>query len=307
MANASIAAESRVSQREPSATRLKFAQTGRAAAAARRGFFASRSASMRTQSILEHHSSALVGKHRMRMSTELPPSTREPGRRGKQGETRARLIQVAIELVRAEGLSALTTSRITRAAGIAQPGFYAHFKNVEEVLQTAVMQVIDDMRLKVATMRRRTFERLREPEGIETIDATRAIYEDVLEAFLSEPAFAELLLRYRRDTSPLGATMRRVMERIRADVTEDMWRNVQAAGFGAEHRTFVALWTDQILALYFAGAEALLDGRYPDKAMVVDSLARSSFAIMRANLRALENTRDGGAASKRRKPPARRA
>jgi TetR/AcrR family transcriptional regulator, fatty acid biosynthesis regulator len=227
----------------------------------------------------------------VRMTSELPPSTREPGRRGKQGETRARLIQVAIELVRTEGLAALTTSRITRAAGIAQPGFYAHFRNVEEVLQTAVMQVIDEMREKVSAMRRRSFERFRQPEGLSSIDATRAVYQDVLEAFLSEPAFAELLLRYHRDTSPLGATMRRVMDRIRADVTEDMWRNVEAAGFGEEHRAFVSLWTDQILALYFAGAEALLDGRYQDKALVLDSLARSSFAIMRANLRALEATR----------------
>ena len=87
----------------------------------------------------------------VRMTSELPPSTREPGRRGKQGETRARLIQVAIELVRTEGLAALTTSRITRAAGIAQPGFYAHFRNVEEVLQTAVMQVIEEMRENRAT------------------------------------------------------------------------------------------------------------------------------------------------------------
>jgi AcrR family transcriptional regulator len=225
------------------------------------------------------------------MTSELPPSTREPGRRGKQGETRARLIQVAIELVRTEGLAALTTSRITRAAGIAQPGFYAHFRNVEEVLQTAVMQVIDEMREKVTAMRRRSFERFRQPEGLSSIDATRAVYQDVIEAFLSEPAFAELLLRYHRDTSPLGATMRRVMDRIRADVTEDMWRNVESAGFGEEHRPFVSLWTDQVLALYFAGAEALLDGRYEDRSVVIDSLARSSFAIMRANLRVLEATR----------------
>jgi AcrR family transcriptional regulator len=201
------------------------------------------------------------------------------------------LIQVAIELVRTEGLGALTTSRITRAAGIAQPGFYAHFRNVEEVLQTAVMQVIDEMREKVTAMRRRSFERFRQPEGLSSIDATRAVYQDVIEAFLSEPAFAELLLRYHRDTSALGATMRRVMDRIRADVTEDMWRNVEAAGFGEEHRPFVSMWTDQVLALYFASAEALLDGRYEDKSLVLDALARSSFAIMRANLRALEATR----------------
>jgi AcrR family transcriptional regulator len=216
------------------------------------------------------------------------------------------LIQVAIELVRSEGLAALTTSRITRAAGIAQPGFYAHFRNVEEVLQTAVMQVIDDMRSKVSSTRRRSLERLRQAQGIARVDAMRAMFEDVIEAFLSEPAFAELLLRYRRDTSPLGTTMRRVMERIRSDVTEDLWRNVQAAGFGDEHRPFVALWADQVLSLYFAGAEALLDGRYTDKRMVIDSLARSAFAIMRANMRVLDAARTDAAASKPGKAPAKR-
>jgi AcrR family transcriptional regulator len=217
------------------------------------------------------------------------------------------LIQVVIELVRTEGLSALTTSRITRAAGITQPGFYAHFKSVDKVLHAAVVLVIGDMRLRAAAMRSKALERLREPGGIETIDATRVICEQVLEAYLAEPVFAELLLTYRRDISPLGDTMRRVMNRIRADATEDFWRNVQAAGFGAEHRPLVELWADQILALYFDGAEALLDGRYSDKAMIVDALARSSFAIMRANLRVLEAARNRTAASKRGKTPTRGA
>src|SRR6186997_2192055 len=88
---------------------------------------------------------------------EATSGRREPGRRGKQGETRARLIRVTIDLLRVESLSALTTSRITKAAGIAQPGFYAHFKNVDELVQTAIMEVLEDMRVKIGDARRRAF------------------------------------------------------------------------------------------------------------------------------------------------------
>jgi AcrR family transcriptional regulator len=219
------------------------------------------------------------------MSSELPPSTREPGRRGKQGETRARLIQVAIELMRREGLSALTTSRVTRDAGIAQPGFYAHFKNIDDIVQSAVSQVLEEMRVKVGRVKR-AFERHARASDVPSLDATRALYEDTLEVFLSDRSFAEIFLRYRRDPSPLGGFMREAAGRIREDLIEDIWRTARASGFKPEHHPLVGLWAEQTFALYLAAAESLLDGRYQDRAMVVDSLARSAHAIMRANLRA---------------------
>ncbi len=221
------------------------------------------------------------------MSSDLPPSTREPGRRGKQGETRARLIQVTIELLRQEGLPALTTSRIARAAGIAQPGFYAHFKNVDDLVRTAISQVIDEIRAKIRGVRKRAFDRLQHVKDIANFEISRAMYADILDAFLSDPAFAHLFLRYRRDPSLLGGYMRQAAKRVREDITQDMWRNAQAVGFRPEHQQLVAFWSEQMLGLYFAAAEALLDGRYAeDRQMVVDSLARSSRAIMRSTLRA---------------------
>jgi AcrR family transcriptional regulator len=213
------------------------------------------------------------------MGSDLPPSTREPGRRGKQGETRARLVQVTIELVRKEGLGALTTSRITRAAGIAQPGFYAHFKNVEELLRTAVSQVLDEMRLRSSAARRRAFERFGTLESVNDLQMFRAACEDTLEVFLSDPGFADLFLRYRRDPSLLGGYMRYAMDSTRRDITDDLWSRAQLMGFREEHRPLVALWAEQLLALYFATAEALLDNRYPDRDLLLDSFSRSTHAI----------------------------
>lgn len=217
-----------------------------------------------------------------------PPaeSRREPGRRGKQGETRARLIRVTIELLRVEGLAALTTSRITKAAGIAQPGFYAHFKNVDELVSTSVLEVLDEMRRKTSETRRAAFGRLQHYEDLRNIKLMRAAFEDGLEVLLGDPTFAELLLRYRRDPSLLGGLMRSAMNRVREDITEDIWRTAQAFGFREEHYKQVAFWSEQVLALYFTAAEALLDGRFDDRGAIIDSITQSSFAIMIANVRA---------------------
>jgi AcrR family transcriptional regulator len=221
------------------------------------------------------------------MKSRFPTSTREPGRRGNQGETRARLIQVTIELVRQEGVSALTTSRITRAAGIAQPGFYAHFKNVDEIVRHAVSRVVEDIRKETRVARRRAFERYRQPNA-NLLDAFRAAYRETIEVFLSDPTYAELLLRYRRDPSVLGGSMMGVMQGIRDEFAADMWASAEQSGFEERHRPLVALWSEQLLALYFAGAESLLDGRQADREVVYDSLARSSYAIMRSMVRAAD-------------------
>jgi AcrR family transcriptional regulator len=221
----------------------------------------------------------------------MEPSTREPGRRGKQGETRARLIQVTIDLVRREGLSALTTSRITRAAGIAQPGFYAHFRNVDDLLRKAIAQVLGEMRGKIREARRRAFQRIDTVQNAADLTTLRAVFEDGLDVFLSDPAFADLFLRYRRDPSLLGGYMRQAMNGVRADITEDIWQRAQAVGVGTEFFPQIAFWAEQVLALYFAGAEAILDERYDDRDMLLDALARSAWAIMASTIAAIETQR----------------
>ena len=218
-------------------------------------------------------------------ATDSTPPTREPGRRGKQGETRARLIRVTIELLRGEGLSALTTSRIAKAAGIAQPGFYAHFKNVDDLVSTAVLEVLDAMRRKASSTRQAAFQRLEHYEDLTNIGAMRTAYEEGLELLLGDPTFAELLLRYRRDPSLLGGLLREAMRRVRDDITDDVWRTAQRFGFREEHYPQVQFWSEQILALFLTAAEALLDGRH-QRAPVVDAITRSSFAMMVANVRA---------------------
>ena len=48
--------------------------------------------------------------------------------------TRRRLLDGAALVLRAEGFEKLTTSRVAREAGVAQPTFYVHFRDMNELL-----------------------------------------------------------------------------------------------------------------------------------------------------------------------------
>lgn len=194
-------------------------------------------------------------------------------------------MQATLELLRAEGMSALTTGRIAGAAGIAQPGFYAHFKNVEECLTTALLDVMEEMRKKVALVRARAFSRFQSVEDLVNVEATRAAITDSMEVMISDRAIAELFLRHRRDVTMLDGFMCKMHAQFRTDLTGDMWLIAHAAGFQEDHRIEVAWWSEQILALFFVAAETLLDGRYEDRNIVIEGVTRNAYAIMRANLR----------------------
>src|SRR5262245_55153825 len=93
--------------------------------------------------------------------TERSSQEKPQRRRGKEGATWAKLVDVTIRLLRFEGVASLTAARITREAGITQPGLYAHFQNVEECVNEAVAQVVGRMREQQSAARRRALERAR--------------------------------------------------------------------------------------------------------------------------------------------------
>ena len=74
----------------------------------------------------------------------------------KGSKTRQRLIDSTLEIVRTEGPAGLTTGKIANAAGIQQPGFYAHFKNVDACLKAAADQLAERMRQAALAMRRQS-------------------------------------------------------------------------------------------------------------------------------------------------------
>lgn len=218
---------------------------------------------------------------------ENPAPTSAPERltrKERKRLTRQRIIDAAIDIVRTEGIEGLTTVRLAQAAQITQPGFYVHFKNVEDCLLATAEYVVERSRRAQTEARRRAFAEVRQVQDIGSPTLVARVYDETLRTMLSEPRFAELFLRYRRDPSPLGRKMAQVMEQTRHEIAEDMRAVNRRLGVTERQGAELDLLAELILFLYLGAAEALLDGRATDISEVVETLTRVTRAALLAEL-----------------------
>jgi AcrR family transcriptional regulator len=198
----------------------------------------------------------------------------EQGRRRKRSreQTRDRMLEAAVELLRSEGLPSLTTVRVTKEAGIVQSGFYAHFKNPEHLQQELAERVGRQLRESIAGW----MAALR--AGGDASLATR--YREVLELFQREKALVDLFLRYRRSHSPLGMVLGHLHTQLRADFFQYLRESVAPS---SEHLGTVGMHADVLVAALLGVAEAVVEGRVGD----LDSAATELAALTHEPLRRL--------------------
>jgi len=210
-----------------------------------------------------------------------PPTSRAapaPRKRAKAPSARAkakaasrrRLIAAAIEVLDAEGEQALTTTRVTRAAGLAQATFYVHFDNIDDLCAAVVAEALDDWGAATVESQRRALDAPRDR------DVFRETFAVPLAVLTSQPRLLRIVLQHRFETtSPIGRWGNELYARLRADLVADL----VAAGFtddteaGARRTGMVA---DGIIALTLEAALGLTDGRYGDVDEVIDVLVAFS-------------------------------
>ena len=190
-------------------------------------------------------------------------------RQSQRQATRERLIQATINLLRQEGVGAVTTVSVTRAAGIVQSGFYLHFKNIDECLRVAAERVAEGIRQYIAETRREMHT-----INAEDFNLLRGHCEKMLEIFNTERRFAEIFLHHRHDRSSLGEVMRELKTQIHADLVEDLQnvlfrrRSVTSAQL---ERT--SLQAEIILAAALIVGEALVENRISRMVTAAELLA----------------------------------
>jgi len=181
-------------------------------------------------------------------------------RKEAKEQTRQNLLDALLDIVRADGLQGLTTTKIAEAAGVAQSSFYFHFSGMDDAMEAAADKLGRQIRDAIRDERRK----------IDLTDARRtlrSVYAVTINAFLAEPAFAQLFLRHRRDpTSPLGRKFGELLDQSRTELAGDM------------KKYLAALPNPEVYAELFVGmsmsmVEGLLDGRLTDREACLDALA----------------------------------
>jgi AcrR family transcriptional regulator len=180
--------------------------------------------------------------------------------------TRRRLLRAALEILNERGETDVSASTVSRAAGIAQPSFYEHFRNKNELLKALGDELFTVMRQALGDVRRTALEA---PDDQERL---REQFRRPLEVIAANPAWFRLALRARHLTSsPLGHSSREMIGNTRYDLVEELVQRGYPHESPADVRRLQMI-ADGYIALTETLALGHLSGRYPDIEEVVDML-----------------------------------
>lgn len=190
--------------------------------------------------------------------------------------TRERLIEAAISILEREGLEALSTVRIAKEAGAAQSGLYMHFDNLEALSVLAAERVAQRVREPL----RAEMARYRAGETDDPAFDT-AHHENLLTILVREWRFLELLIRYRREPSPLGRVLAACMKQVEGDVAAHLLELGRPAGLHDEHLPRLNLYAHLLTVFMIGAAEAAVDNPPADKERRAGELAQHVGVLVR--------------------------
>ncbi|MFC4115003.1 TetR family transcriptional regulator [Nonomuraea zeae] len=195
--------------------------------------------------------------------------------------TRRRLIRAALAILDEEGEAGLTTTKVAKAAGLAQSSFYVHFKDRQELLRVLAEEGGERLRRSMREARRKA------REAPDDLERHRDTFRIPLEAICRHPELLRIQLRARHDPS---SSLRDFATETAAAYRDHHAADLAALGYTADDerdRRRLEMIADGINAATNALAMGHLEGRYPDLEEAADILV----ALSRGALRLLRSTK----------------
>jgi AcrR family transcriptional regulator len=184
--------------------------------------------------------------------------------------TRRRLLEAAARLLRESGYGGLSVSAVAREAGVAQPTFYVHFADKDELVRTLAGEKVEALRRPLKEAR----AKIALGQGL---DAVREAFRLPLATFLEQPDLFRLYLQeLHQPASPFGEQARKLQRELESDLVDDLVAlGVPATTQGQRAR--LQLTAEGLVALTQTLGLALLQGRYTELDTAIDVLTQ--FAV----------------------------
>ena len=187
--------------------------------------------------------------------------------------TRRRLLDGATRLLGEVGYAGLSTSAVARAAGVAQPTFYVHFRDMDDLVRALGMERIGALRARLRAAR----EELIAGRGV---DAVRETFRMSVQTWIENPGLFQLYAQeMQHPTSPMGKMARELRAEVHADLVRDLTRLGLPSSTKAE-RERVQMVAEAMIAQTEALARGYLDGTYKNVDAVVDVLTRFAVGLL---------------------------
>lgn len=187
--------------------------------------------------------------------------------------TRRRLLEAAATILRESGWGGLSASAVAREAGIAQPTFYVHFADKDDLIRTLARE-------KIEALRRPLQEARSQVASGRGLDAVRNTFRVPLEAMLGQPELFRLFIQEaHQPSSPLGEHARQLRREIEADLVRDLVA-MGAPARTRKQRERLEMMAEGMIALTETFALGFIDGRYTDVEAMIDVLTRFTMGAL---------------------------
>ena len=213
----------------------------------------------------------------------------KPSRKGER--TRRRLLEATLALIEREGLAALTTTRVAREAGVAQPTFYQYFRGLDACLEQAGRFVAASIRPSRPELVARARGQLQARQDLPAV--IQLLVEEMTRDYLAQPELTKLYQRYQQDPSPFGRAMDGMVEREREELLSIFWDGARRLGAKPEHYPVVALQAQLVVGMAQAAIRAVMYDEFRDRDMVLWQLRVMIQGALEKNLELL-GVADGG-------------
>lgn len=203
----------------------------------------------------------------------MSPAERPLSRQESKLLTRHRLLQAAMAVLLESGREGLTTGSVTKRVGVAQPTFYVHFKDMDELLGELATEIVDKLRKALHEAR----APLRESPA-DLVAASREAFRLSVRAAVKHADLTRIFLAEQyRPNSPLGACARQLLSSFADDLLDDIVDLPITFGLQREQVRLVA---EAVVGLITQFAQALVDKRITDEEAVVDLLSHATVALV---------------------------
>lgn len=189
-------------------------------------------------------------------------------------QTRMKLVQACLELLAEGGYDKLTTGKISRRAGIAQPTFYVHFADLEDLLNELAETTMKKIVHKLETTRSQF-----QANG-DLNDITRNAYDVSIDAVKANAVLLKLFVgELHRPNTRIGACSQRLLDTASSSLLSDLKRfGLLSKGENQQHQ----LLADTLVMMSLQAGLGLADGRYTDRDAITDQLVLQTTAMLKA-------------------------
>lgn len=184
--------------------------------------------------------------------------------------SRQKLLNAALELLVEQGFENLTTGRVAKRAGMAQPSFYVHFEDMNELLVELSGQVSRELRSGMALIS------LSLREGGDLLDVTQRCVELALHTIVKHQKMLRIFMAEQAHAhSSIGSRVRAGMDVYMEELVDDFHSFPPAKGVPRER---VRMFADLVIATMAHTGLAVADGRYTLDTDLVGRVSRGILA-----------------------------